>query len=179
MPKFTLEECLTNPSLAPHPRTKELKLDNGEVVAQAWDQGKKVLADGLFVGEYKDLAKRTESLDPDASVRVLRIMRLLHGSIGLVTEAGEFQDALKKHIFYGKPLDEVNLMEEVGDFFWYIAIILDVLGYDWVEVMKLNIEKLVKRYPDKFDAQRALIRDLLAERAILEGTNVADNYQKA
>ena len=40
------------------------------------------------------------------------LKRLLHAGMGLSTEAGEFLDALKKHIFYGKELDRVNLAEE-------------------------------------------------------------------
>lgn len=38
------------------------------------------------------------------------------------------------------------------------------------QAMYLNIEKLKKRYPDKYTDQSALIRDLDAERATLEGS---------
>lgn len=47
----------------------------------------------------------------------------LHATTGGLTEiGGEFADQLKAHIFYGKPLDVVNLGEELGDSWWYIAI---------------------------------------------------------
>jgi hypothetical protein len=36
-------------------------------------------------------------------------IHLLHAATGMVTEAGELLDMLKKHIFYGKDLDLVNL----------------------------------------------------------------------
>ena len=98
-----------------------------------------------------------------------KLIRLLHTAMGLATEAGEFLDQLKKHIFYGKPLDEINLKEEIGDAFWYIAIGLDVMGEkDFGQVMKTNIEKLVKRYPEKFKEWDALNRDLSKERKVLE-----------
>lgn len=58
--------------------------------------------------KYMSDAIRTESRDFDAmNTRLLDdgVKRLLHAGIGLSTEAGEFLDALKKHIFYGKELD--------------------------------------------------------------------------
>lgn len=94
--------------------------------------------------------------------------RLLHAAIGLVTEAGEFADALKKHLFYSKPLDEVNLKEELGDILWYIAIAMDALGTDFPTEMTRVIKKLQVRYPEKFDEEKAEARDLFAERKALE-----------
>lgn len=93
---------------------------------------------------------------------------LLHASMGLSTEAAEFTDALKKHIFYGKELDEVNLKEEIGDILWYAAIALKALGTDFESVMQTNIDKLSVRYPEKFTEESAINRDLNKERATLE-----------
>lgn len=45
-----------------------------------------------------------------------------HAGYGLVTEIGEIVDAFKRQEFYKKPLDLVNLKEEVGDALWYVAI---------------------------------------------------------
>lgn len=97
-----------------------------------------------------------------------RMVRLLHGSVGMCTEAAEFQDALKKHLFYGKPLDEVNLIEELGDALWYQAIICDELGVTFEEVMQKNSKKLMHRYKDGFSETQALGRDTEKEREILE-----------
>lgn len=96
------------------------------------------------------------------------IKRLLHAGIGLSTESGEFLDALKKHIFYGKELDRVNLAEEIGDLFWYLAIASDELKIDFESVMNKNIEKLKARYGEKFSEEKAESRDLETERTILE-----------
>ena len=96
------------------------------------------------------------------------IKRLLHAGIGLSTESGEFLDALKKHIFYGKELDRVNLAEEIGDLFWYLAIASDELKIDFESVMSKNIEKLKARYGEKFTEEKAENRDLDSERVILE-----------
>ena len=121
--------------------------------------------------EYVRSALKTESTDFDAiGARLGQVenQRLLHAGIGLATEAGEFLDALKKHIFYGKDLDRVNLSEEMGDIFWYCAIISDQLGVDFETVMKTNIAKLKARYGEKFTEQGATERDLNVEREILE-----------
>ncbi|MAF89858.1 MAG: hypothetical protein CL674_01195 [Bdellovibrionaceae bacterium] len=121
--------------------------------------------------EYVKNAVKTESRDFDAigsRMAEVRNQRLLHAGIGLATESGEFLDALKKHVFYGKELDTVNLGEEMGDIFWYCAIIADELGLDFAKVMDTNIAKLKARYGEKFTEQAAQERDLNTEREILE-----------
>lgn len=121
--------------------------------------------------EFVTNAIKTESRDFDAIGERLtsqRNQRLLHAGIGLATEAGEFLDALKKHVYYGKELDTVNLAEEMGDLFWYCALISDELGVDFTSIMETNIAKLKARYGDKFTEGKAEHRDLDKERQILE-----------
>ncbi len=120
---------------------------------------------------YIQDAIRTESTDFQSMDQRLGdngTKRLLHAGIGLATEAGEFLDALKKHIFYGKELDRVNLKEEMGDLFWYMAIACDELGVEFEPLMERNIEKLKARYGEKFTENKAENRDLDSERLILE-----------
>lgn len=95
-------------------------------------------------------------------------LRLLHSSIGLTTEVGEFADSIKKHIFYGRNLDRVNLMEELGDVLWYVSIALSELGYDYEQVMTKNIKKLKARYEEAFNQEGEENRDIIREREILE-----------
>lgn len=121
--------------------------------------------------DYVKDALRTESRGFEAIGQRLAdpgTQRLLHGGIGLATEAGEFLDALKKQIFYGKELDRVNLAEELGDLFWYCAIISDELGVPFANIMETNIKKLKARYGDRFTEEKAEKRDLQTERQILE-----------
>lgn len=121
--------------------------------------------------EYVQNALKTESTNFSAigeRLQTKQNQRLLHAGIGLATEAGEFLDALKKHIFYGKSLDTVNLSEEMGDVFWYCAIISDELGVNFAQVMETNIAKLKARYGDKFSESAATTRNLEVERKILE-----------
>ena len=97
-----------------------------------------------------------------------RNIRLIHGVLGLSSEVGECVDAVKKHMFYGKPLDITNIKEEVQDCLWYISIIMDELDFTYEEAMITNIAKLKARYPEKFSEHHALNRDLVTERQILE-----------
>jgi len=121
--------------------------------------------------DYKEAALRTESNDFEAIQKRIsskRNIRLLHAGIGLATESGEFLDALKKAIFYGKELDRINLQEEIGDLLWYCAIALDELGADFDSTMSINIQKLKARFPNKFTEEDAENRNLDKEREILE-----------
>lgn len=94
--------------------------------------------------------------------------RILHAAIGCVTESGEMLDALKKSIYYGKPLDVVNVKEEAGDILWYLAILFDELGTDFETEMNRVINKLKTRFPDQFTEDEAFNRDLTTERKVLE-----------
>ena len=84
-------------------------------------------------------------------------MQLLHGALGLCTEVGELQDAIKR-MFYGKTLDAENIIEELGDLEWYMAAIRDALDVTQAEVQARNIIKLKTRYAEKFTEQEAIER---------------------
>jgi len=117
------------------------------------------------------LALRTEAPLSEELLERLRnpkLIRILHAAQGLATEAGEIMDAVKKHIFYGKPLDEVNLKEEMGDVDWYQSILCDALGTTMKEIEEANIKKLATRYGDKFSEDRAILRDLDRENVVLQ-----------
>lgn len=122
--------------------------------------------------DYVEGALRTESspdsFDQGNPALSMGKIRLLHATMGLCTESGELTDQLKKHLFYGKELDRVNLIEEAGDLLWYLAILFDELNTSFEEVMSSNNAKLRSRYPNKFTPKRATQRDLGNERSILE-----------
>lgn len=130
--------------------------------------------------EYQKLAVRTAvKYDPyknelfDSIVINSQLFEIEHCAAGLCTEAGEFNDQLKRHKFYGKPLDTVNLQEELGDTLWYIGTICERLGWDMSVIAAMNIEKLKARFPEKFDQLKVLNRDLPAERKALKSISPA------
>jgi NTP pyrophosphatase (non-canonical NTP hydrolase) len=96
------------------------------------------------------------------------IIRLNHGSIGIVKEGGEILALLEKWIYYGKDLSsdiKDKVKDELGDVLWYCALVANSLGLDLGECMSANIAKLKVRYPDKFDPEKAdeSKRDRVAE----------------
>lgn len=129
---------------------------------------------GMTPNQYQELALRTEEtppfvVAPGASAEEnLAIARLMHAGAGLSSESGEIWDQVKKHLIYGKPLDKLNIIEEAGDQLWYLALALKAVGGTMQQAMEMNIAKLEKRYGDKFSKEKALNRDLDAERQVLE-----------
>jgi NTP pyrophosphatase (non-canonical NTP hydrolase) len=100
-----------------------------------------------------------------------QLLRLLHALLLLSTEANELLNNFKAHLFYGKPLDLVNVDEECGDILWALAVLADFRGYrTLIQFQNKNIAKLKKRYPNKFTEQEAQVRDLKGERTVLEGS---------
>lgn len=89
---------------------------------------------------------------------------LAHMALGITGEAGEVADIIKKHYAYGKSLDTLHLVEEIGDIMFYLNGLLAELDVEWSEVLGVNIKKLEVRYPDlKFNADHAINRDVDAE----------------
>jgi len=65
--------------------------------------------------EYQGLAKRTcPSLEVEGADE-------RHMNLGVITEIGEALDIFKKLLAYKKPMDLVNLGEELADMAWYIV----------------------------------------------------------
>lgn len=98
---------------------------------------------------YQSLAIRTAKAMPSVTDD------LLHASIGLCGEAGEFADCIKKHWAYGQELDRENAIEELGDMLWYVALACNALDVDMAEVAARNISK---RYPARYQNDLAAFR---------------------
>ena len=96
---------------------------------------------------------------------------VLHAILGIATEAGELLEALNIGMFGDDGFDLVNVAEELGDVFWYQAILADSAGLSFEKLQQQNIDKLRARYGDKFTAFDAMNRDLFEERKVLESSN--------
>ena len=120
-----------------------------------------------FTPDFVRLVDRLTG-EPMSAEHNMMVARLIHGVLGLASEVGEIADALKKHIIYGKALDQINVMEEVGDLTWYEALILSATKFHFTDAFERNIAKLKKHFGDKFSEEKALNRDLPAECAELE-----------
>jgi hypothetical protein len=125
--------------------------------------GKKEILAELAAGEASGQAQAiVERIQANPA-----ILRLIHGIVGKLTEAGELEEQLLK-VLGGAAADVVNIAEEIGDSNWYDGILGSALGLDLDLIRTQNIDKLRARYPEKFSEQRANVRDLDREREVLE-----------
>jgi len=107
----------------------------------------------MKLNEYQALAHRTSNGELDAKGH------LFNGVLGLAGEAGECADLVKKHCFQdARPIHDA-LIDELGDVMWYVAETAAALGVTLEEVAQHNVDKLRKRYPEGFEAERSLHRE--------------------
>ena len=108
--------------------------------------------------EFVDAVTSQASKDHEAFIYRLQELegqgfhseRLLTAAVGMCAESGEFTEVVKKTLFQGKPVTEENmfhLKRELGDIMWYVAQACMGLGTSLDEIMEMNVEKLVARYP--------------------------------
>ena len=81
----------------------------------------------MKIQQYQQEAKRTLPILGEDIDRQ-------HMVAGVVGEIGELMDAYKRHIAYGKELDRINVLEEIGDTFWYICGWATIRGYTYSNV---------------------------------------------
>lgn len=98
----------------------------------------------------KDFAEMVASLSkPGEQIKnelTPKQAHLLHMVVGISGEAGELLDAVKKHVIYQKPLNIINVAEELGDLEFFLEGIRSALGISRDEVLAKNITKLSVRY---------------------------------
>ena len=80
---------------------------------------------------------------------------VMNACLGLAGEVGELNDMIKKWVFHEKELDETHLKKELGDVMWYVAMMCQSVGWELDDVLQMNIDKLIARYPEGFDVDRA------------------------
>jgi len=69
-------------------------------------------------------------------------------TLGLVGEAGEIANKIKKVIRDNKPIDEAfkeDMKAELGDVLWYVARLSDEFGIKLDDVASYNMSKLLDR----------------------------------
>lgn len=86
-----------------------------------------------------------------------REMRMLNWALGL-GEVGELQNLVKKWIFHGHNQGRLDMIDELGDILWYVAVMAYDLDTSLEAVMEKNIEKLKDRYPEGFNPAASINR---------------------
>ena len=87
--------------------------------------------------EYQELTEKTAEYPEGRE-------GLYYLALGLNGEAGEIAEKVKKSVRDGKELEE-NVQKEMGDVLWYMARLLDELGFSLEETAEKNIDKLLDR----------------------------------
>ena len=81
-----------------------------------------------------------------------RFKDLMAYVLGLGGESGEVLEKFKKIVRDKNgeltAQDKEDIVKELGDVLWYIAVIADELNYDLQEVADINVKKLQKRKRD-------------------------------
>lgn len=125
-----------------------MRTNDGKCTERVFEIASKVIA--LEVeGHTRDEIRQILGCDPG---------ELLNGALGLPGEAGEVADHIKKYIFHGHPLDRSELIKELGDVCWYLALIAHAIDVPLDVIMISNIEKLRNRYPEGFSESASINR---------------------
>lgn len=100
----------------------------------------------MRIKDYQEISKRTLPQD---------IPRELLSNIGfgLIGETGEVIDELKKILWHSKEINKDKITNELGDVMWYISSLCSVLDISLEDVLQVNVDKLLKRYPNGFNAE--------------------------
>lgn len=107
----------------------------------------------MTINEYQQRAMAT--LNPKLTERDV----LINSVMGLCGESGEAIDIVKKWLAQGHLLDREHLAGELGDVAWYLAEAATALGMPLEDILRANLEKLERRYPDGFSTERSVGRE--------------------
>jgi NTP pyrophosphatase (non-canonical NTP hydrolase) len=115
---------------------------------------------GVISMRHKNYINKISEFYPedfmDRRFRCFENAEELEAAIGLAGEAGEVVDIVKKNVFYGKDLDRVAFIAEMGDAFHYFSRLCSMYGVDLDEIMEYNISKLSKRFAGEFSEEAAI-----------------------
>ena len=112
-------------------------------------------------------AAKTTKVDMNANEYQRKAMRtathecydLANAALGITGEAGEVADIIKKHLYQGHDLYPSEVIDELGDVLWYVALMADYFNVTLGFVMQQNITILKARYPEGFDPVRSVNRE--------------------
>lgn len=115
------------------------------------------------ISSAESVAANNESIGKHSETSLQSTLNTLNWSVG------NYNDLLKKHLFYGRELDMAKMKRTLKQICMSASGVCFVSGHTIEEARERNIAKLRARYGDKFSEYDALNRDLETERKILEG----------
>lgn len=131
--------------------------------------------ENVLTTESNDFEKIRERIGTERNIR------LLHGVLGLCTEATELFEMLEK-----KEMDLTNLKEEIADSFWYIGVLVDEFKFSpniikqtaMVERNEKQLRKQLNQEIDKLTKNVGLVQDLV-KKSVFYGRELSvENLEK-
>jgi|TARA_B110000285_G_scaffold80078_1_gene92440 NTP pyrophosphatase (non-canonical NTP hydrolase) len=89
----------------------------------------------MYLNQYQQTAKETAIYPKERAIEYL--------TLGLTGEAGEVANKVKKVIRDGSSPDDI--IHELGDVLWYLAMLATELGYSLDTIADKNLWKLANR----------------------------------
>jgi NTP pyrophosphatase (non-canonical NTP hydrolase) len=121
-----------------------------------YHSGELILRNIPFTLEFSELKHKLENVNID---------KLL---IMLVNSISEYSDLVKKDFAYNKFYEKHFYQLHITTIFNSVANIANYFEIDMEKALQNNIDKLYKRFPDKFTEHNAINRNLDVERKELE-----------
>ena len=102
-----------------------------------------------------DLCKKPKDISDQLSYQAID---LWHQGTGISTEAGELLSAIKCVAIYNRPIDQYNVIEELGDLEFYMAKLRSILNIKREDTLIFNMSKLKIRYSGGYSNEAAAER---------------------
>lgn len=106
----------------------------------------------MTINEYQKKSTRTLNRNLTDQEQITNML------MGIQGETGEVADHFKKHYYQGHDLNMQEVAEEIGDVMFYITNLCSLNDLVLEEIIEGNYQKLVKRYPEGFEAEKSVHR---------------------
>ncbi len=103
----------------------------------------------MNLNEYQKICDKTAKKDYASPNE-----EILTWGCGITGEAGDVASCIKKTHAHGND-QRSGTRENIGDTFWYIAMICNFYGWNMDEILEENIAKLKARFPNGFTEEDA------------------------
>ncbi|UZT28588.1 nucleotide pyrophosphohydrolase [Bacillus phage vB_BceS_LY5] len=112
----------------------------------------------MLPNKYQEMSRRTAPKD----------MSILNIALGLVGEAGEIADLIKKQEYHGHPINLPEIKKELGDLLWYFARLCDYNNSKFSEDISQTFQALQK------EGSKGIVADGIIKTVIILNMHV--NY---
>ncbi len=102
----------------------------------------------INIKDYQKFVKKTAKKFDSPSEEIMV------WGLGISGEAGDVASCIKKTFAHDND-QKKGVRENLGDTIWYVTAISNFFGWELEEIIKENMKKLSKRYPEGFKIKKA------------------------